>query len=1309
MKKTRTKLLSLLVVLCMVLTLLPMAALAADAQFTDMPNDYSTAALQAAVTNGLLKGSGGKLRPAANLTRAEMATILNHAFGATEKGDISGYTDVPADAWYANEMAVAVHMKTLVGSGKKLNPSAPVTRQEALTALASVLKLPAGSDTALAKFADSAKVASWAKSSVAAMAAAGYAGGDGANLNPTANITRADFAVIMNSVVKTYITKAGTYTDNLTGSVMVNVPGVVLKNITITGDLIIGDGVGSGDITLDGVTVTGRTVVRGGGVHSVKIINKSNVGTLTISKVDGEIRVAADASSSVEVVVINDGKDDVIVEGNVDKLEVAAAGVPVTVQGGTVGEVSVTADHASVTVAASATVTTLTATGAQPTLTVQGTVTTLTADKTATGATVTVAKGAKVGTVNAAAEGAAISGEGTVTNANVTGNNVNVATSGTSVTVAKDVTGAKSGDKDLKGGTTTTTTGSTSPAAPSGPSYATYSVESFEEFTDALSKASSGDHISLKANILIPKDLAADKAVSISKAVTLDLNGKTLTGGNTNIRNIDVASGGALTLIDSADTDKNGGNGKIITDTDFTSGTSGASYGIIEVLNGGSFTMNSGEISAARATPLTNGQYGVGVNGKAAVTINGGKIEAGWYAVSGNGASAAQDGTTVTVNGGTLHSTMDYAIYNPQDGTVTINGGVVGGAAGAVCMRDGNLTVNGGTISSEGTGNTGDWGDGTGNLNNFAIALPDNTANAYGIATATIKGGTFSASGNANTCYKGTSAALTIKGGAFSDLSGIAYAASASNYTLNADCTIPSGTITLPTGATLTVASCATLTVASCATLTVASGATLVNNGTLNIAGTLTKDGVVTENGRIVVQGSLVMGSGSAYNNDGIITVSNGGSFTDNRADNTYPITSTGYIQYITGSKGLVDGTEYIGTTDADEFQMAGDVVILFQNEKYEYTGNGQTQTEIRPTMSIGAVKDGGTVTFNGQPAAPEGGARGVRLIGENSDLTVSQKVTLTINTGAELDVAGRLCVGGTLNNLGKIDVKENSESSVGQIIIGGQTESGPVSGTVTSSGAITNNGIILYAAGSLTSSGTIEGKGCFLVCDETNLEAAAAYAPTGSCIAPVSNINIDKNIVLAHATLMLTQQGALTLTPVSGTDTVGRITGRIWAYGGTLRTPTSISGNTVTYGKMIGPAGSTDAAYVTSDAVFDMKAEGITIESGDVTVGVSNYGTNDMTLTLNSGASFTVPSGTTFDTWGSLNINGTLTVNGSLIFSNGTVNIGSTGVITGATNATITVKNGVTVTGTGANGIAAKPYDADTTYHWSNSAWTNP
>lgn len=124
--KTRIhKGLSWLLSLCMVAMLFPMAAFAENAQFKDMPNNYATSALQAAVQNGLLKGSNGKLRPTANLTRAEMATILNHAFGAAEKSDISGYTDVPAGAWYANEMAMAVHMKTLVGSGKSSIPTHP--------------------------------------------------------------------------------------------------------------------------------------------------------------------------------------------------------------------------------------------------------------------------------------------------------------------------------------------------------------------------------------------------------------------------------------------------------------------------------------------------------------------------------------------------------------------------------------------------------------------------------------------------------------------------------------------------------------------------------------------------------------------------------------------------------------------------------------------------------------------------------------------------------------------------------------------------------------------------------------------------------------------------------------------------------------------------------------------------------------------------------------------------------------------------------------------------------------------------------
>ena len=50
--------------------------------FPDMPNDWSTQALQNAVENGLLSGSGGKILPNEYLTRAQLATIICHAFNA---------------------------------------------------------------------------------------------------------------------------------------------------------------------------------------------------------------------------------------------------------------------------------------------------------------------------------------------------------------------------------------------------------------------------------------------------------------------------------------------------------------------------------------------------------------------------------------------------------------------------------------------------------------------------------------------------------------------------------------------------------------------------------------------------------------------------------------------------------------------------------------------------------------------------------------------------------------------------------------------------------------------------------------------------------------------------------------------------------------------------------------------------------------------------------------------------------------------------------------------------------------------------
>lgn len=437
-------------------------ALADGTSFSDMPSDYSTAALQAAVANGLLKGTDGKILPNDNLTRAQMAAVIVRAFGATKEASLASFTDVDSGAWYYTELSKAVYMKTLNGSANKLMPNDNITREQAFAVVARALNLESGTAADLSAFTDASSVSSWAVGTTAAMVKGGYIHGANGQLNPTANITRKDFAVVMDNIIKQYISKAGTYTEVKDGSVMINVPDVTLKDITVNGNLIIGDGVGDGNVTLENVKVTGTTVVRGGGVHSFIVKGDSSLGKITVAKVDGNVRVAVEGAAKVELVEVKDGKNDVVVEGKIATLEVAGSNVPVKVQNAEIKEVKVSAPQADVTVRSGAKVETVRATAVEPAIKVAegAIVTNVEATSTATGAKVAVTKGATVETVNAAATGTAITGEGTVKNANVTGNNVKVDTTGTKTTVSSTATGTTSNGSSVPSGTTTTTTGS---------------------------------------------------------------------------------------------------------------------------------------------------------------------------------------------------------------------------------------------------------------------------------------------------------------------------------------------------------------------------------------------------------------------------------------------------------------------------------------------------------------------------------------------------------------------------------------------------------------------------------------------------------------------------------------------------------------------------------------------------------------------------------------------------------------------------------------------------------------------------------
>ena len=266
--------------------------------------------------------------------------------------------------------------------------------------------------------------------------------------------------------------------------------------------------------------------------------------------------------------------------------------------------------------------------------------------------------------------------------------------------------------------------------------------------------------------------------VKAGKDIVLDMNGHSIKGANADYKNILVW--GKLTLKDS----KENSTSKIYAETPYQYGV--YDKPLVYVGGTGEFVMESGHIySVIPEKTADNGQFGIGAYDNSKVTINGGTIESGWYAIAGNGSGVQT--TTITINGGTLVSTSDYAIYHPQFGTLTINDGtVVYGAAGAIAMKRGNLVVNGGTMTSKGIGDTGNWGDGTGNLGKAAL----NFCEPYGDVAATIKGGTITAEGDAVLIdakpTEGKTVTLAISGGTYSsDVS--KYCAEGFTATPNAD------------------------------------------------------------------------------------------------------------------------------------------------------------------------------------------------------------------------------------------------------------------------------------------------------------------------------------------------------------------------------------------------------------------------------------------------------------------------------------------------------------------------------------------
>lgn len=395
----------------------------------------------------ILQGYGGQFRPDDPITRGELAVILDRLMDYQTLSD-AAYPDVEGDSWYEEAVLGAAAANILQGDGTALRPLDPITRQEAAVLLGRALGVTENA-AGLEGFTDAGEAANWATGYLGGMAQAGILNGYQGKIMPTATITRAEVAQLLDNAVAARYHEGGSYTADAAGNVIVSAAGVTLSDMTIDGNLIAAEGIGDGDLVLDNVTVKGTLVVRGGGEHSIIIKGNSSISTVTAERRDGGVRLAVEDDASVEVITISDGSDAVIVAGTVGTLKVDGAQAQVTVAG-TVGSVTVSeqAQGASITVSGGAKVDNLTA--------------------AAPDTAITVGKGGTVERVTANGTGTTVSGAGKVENVTANADNVAVSTPNTKVEASEGTSGVTAGDKDVAGGSSATTPGTSTGSSSSG-------------------------------------------------------------------------------------------------------------------------------------------------------------------------------------------------------------------------------------------------------------------------------------------------------------------------------------------------------------------------------------------------------------------------------------------------------------------------------------------------------------------------------------------------------------------------------------------------------------------------------------------------------------------------------------------------------------------------------------------------------------------------------------------------------------------------------------------------------------------------
>jgi hypothetical protein len=293
------------------------------------------------IDRGIMQGyEDSSFKPYKDITRAEFIKVVNNTFGYTEKAKMP-FLDVKESDWYCADISKGIAAGYISGyDDGTMRPNKFISRQEAAKIISVAYEFSEESD--ITKFKDSKDIASWAIGFVGTVNNKGIMTGySDDTFRPNKNITRGEVAKIIAAASGDIYNEKGEYSKDAKGNVVVNSSNVILKDMTVEGDLYLAEGIGNGDVTLNNVRVKGNLRVRGGGEESIHIIS-SNIGKVYVNKRHGKVRIIIGDNS--KIIKLDANTESTIIIGNgtvVDELKINKDTELIVEKGGVVKKLEV--------------------------------------------------------------------------------------------------------------------------------------------------------------------------------------------------------------------------------------------------------------------------------------------------------------------------------------------------------------------------------------------------------------------------------------------------------------------------------------------------------------------------------------------------------------------------------------------------------------------------------------------------------------------------------------------------------------------------------------------------------------------------------------------------------------------------------------------------------------------------------------------------------------------------------------------------------------------------------------------------------